>query len=220
MADFIPRQDSEFHNWVKQYSQYVDAHFAELGLTVAQNTALQTLLTEWNTNYPAHTAAQAAAQAAAQLKITTRENFEAKVRELTGIIQSNSEVTNEQRAELGITIPKDTHTPVPVPTTRPMGSINNVNRLEHIITFFDESTPNSKAKPFGVMGCEIWQKVGGTPPVDAGELTYLATDTKSPYVAHFSGSQAGQTAHYWLRWVNSRGEPGPWSETLSVTISG
>jgi hypothetical protein len=25
--------------------------------------------------------------------------------------------------------------------------------------------------------------------------------------------------HYWLRWINTRGEVGPWSETISVTIS-
>ena len=35
----------------------------------------------------------------------------------------------------------------------------------------------------------------------------------SALLRHFSGqytgAQAGQTAYYWLRWVNTRGEKGP-----------
>lgn len=97
--------------------------------------------------------------------------------------------------------------------------MDNKNRFEHVINFFDEATPNSKAKHFGVNGCELWHKIGGTPPVDASELFNLVTDTKSPYIAHLEGATAGQTVHYWLRRVNTRNEPGPWSETISVTIS-
>jgi len=220
MSYYLPSEDSKFNDFSVNFASEVNTEYASLGLTAAQNTELQTEYTNWATNYPAHLSAKAAAEAATQLKNASRSALESKIRELTGMIQANPAVTDEQRASLGITIPKGTHTPAPVPATRPMGSVNNINRLEHIITFFDESTPNSKAKPFGVIGCEIWQKVGGTPPVDASELTYLATDTKSPYVSHFSGSQANQTAHYWLRWVNTRGETGPWSETISVTISG
>ncbi len=37
-------------------------------------------------------------------------------------------------------------------------------------------------------------------------------------VAHYSGADGGQTAHYMLRWVNTTGEKGPWSETASATI--
>jgi len=62
-------------------------------------------------------------------------------------------------------------------------------------------------------------KIGGTPPVDAKELKYLVSDTKTPHIVHFNSEGAGKTAHYWLRWLNTRYEPGPWSETISITIS-
>ena len=50
------------------------------------------------------------------------------------------------------------------------------------------------------------------------ELTFLATDTRTPYVAAFDGADANKVAHYMLRWENTRGETGPWSETASTTI--
>ncbi|MCG3127241.1 MAG: hypothetical protein CHACPFDD_02099 [Phycisphaerae bacterium] len=58
----------------------------------------------------------------------------------------------------------------------------------------------------------------GPPPVDPGELEFLAVDTRAPYTRDYAGAQGGKPAHYMLRWVNSRGETGPWSETATATI--
>ena len=38
------------------------------------------------------------------------------------------------------------------------------------------------------------------------ELTFLATDTRTPYVAAFDGADANKVAHYMLRWESTRGE--------------
>jgi hypothetical protein len=104
------------------------------------------------------------------------------------------------------------------PTTAPTAIINTNTRLQHTITFLDEAQ-NGRAKPPGVRGCEIWVKIGGPPPAGPSELKYLATDTRSPYVAKYEGADGGKTAYYMLRWVSTRGEPGPWSQTLSATIT-
>lgn len=63
-------------------------------------------------------------------------------------------------------------------------------------------------------------KVGTAPPASASELQYLATDTRTPYVAEYDPADAGKTAYYWLRWENTKGQPGPWSVTASATITG
>jgi hypothetical protein len=46
----------------------------------------------------------------------------------------------------------------------------------------------------------------------------VALDTSSPYLLVHDPADAGKTAHYLLRWVNTRSQPGPWRETLSATI--
>jgi len=43
-------------------------------------------------------------------------------------------------------------------------------------------------------------------------------DTRSPYTREYPGSEGGNQAHYMVRWLSRRGEPGPWSETASATI--
>ena len=72
----------------------------------------------------------------------------------------------------------------------------------------------------GAGGCKIWEKIGSPAPADMSQLTYLGTSTRAPFLAQFTGAQAGQTVYYWLRWVNTRNEKGPWSEPVSATIAG
>jgi hypothetical protein len=100
-------------------------------------------------------------------------------------------------------------------------------RLQHTIDFTDDSTPTRKAKPAGVTGAEtiraaaVWERVpqsDGPPPVDPGELEFLAVDTRAPYTRDYAGAQGGKPAYYMRRWVNSRGETGPWSATVTATI--
>ena len=52
------------------------------------------------------------------------------------------------------------------------------------------------------------------------ELHFLATDTRTRYVAQFDQADAGKTAYYWLRWENTKGETGPRSAMVSATITG
>ena len=66
-------------------------------------------------------------------------------------------------------------------------------------------------------GCQIWVKIG-SPAADPKELTFIATDTKSPYVLQFDGADGGKLAYYWLRWENTRGETGPWSDVVVATV--
>jgi hypothetical protein len=70
------------------------------------------------------------------------------------------------------------------------------------------------------MGCEIWLKLGGPPPTDLTECVFLALDTSTPYTALFDGSEANQTAHFIGRWVSTRGDKEPLSETVSATVPG
>jgi hypothetical protein len=105
------------------------------------------------------------------------------------------------------------------PQTRPVASINTDQRLRHTINFVDETTPTTRSRPDGVKGCEIWNKVGEA-PTGPSQLTYVATDTRTPYVIEYDETDGGKTAYYMLRWINSKGETGPWSQTVNATITG
>lgn len=221
-GDYIPGDDAGFNTMQNGFFTYLNANLLPLGLTPLDPdvVALGTAHTNWGTGYPAAISAQAAAVAANATKDAERAALEAVIRRLATRLQASSIVTNAQRAALGLTVRDTTHTPVTAPTSKPVLQADTSQRLRITISFADEGDPTSKAKPAGVIGAEIWMKHGGPPPTDLSECTFLALDTKTPYTAEFDGSDANATAHFIARWVSTRGDKGPLSETVSATVPG
>ncbi|HUT90487.1 MAG TPA: hypothetical protein VMY37_13380 [Thermoguttaceae bacterium] len=218
MADYIPGADGAFDSWQENFATYVLANLAALGLDALEIADMNAARAAWSTGYPAHSAAQAAAESARETKDTARQAYEAEIRPLVRQLQASPDVDNTERAAMGITVPDATPTAAVPPATRPVVTVDTAERLRHVIAFQDEATPTRKAKPQGVMGAEIWVKIGDPAPVDPSELEFLAVDSRTPYTTDFDGADGGKTAHYMLRWLNTRGEKGPWSETASATI--
>jgi len=223
MADYIPGSDTGFQVWVNNFATYANAHLAELGIAPPDIIPISAGKTDFDTKMTANVTAQQTAQSARQAKDDSRDTLESLVRALVKRLQASSAVDDTERAALGITVPDRVRTATAGDiTTRPVGVVDTSQRLRHEIRFSDEATPTRRAKPAGVMGCEIWVKVtavGEPAPASADELSFVSLDTASPYTAEFDGSDGGKTAHYMLRWVKSSGDKGPWSETISATIT-
>lgn len=217
--DWIPAADADFNSFLHNFLTYANANLAAFGLTAPDLAPLTTAVDFWNTTYPKHVSAQAAARGAKQDKDQARQDVEAQLRPLSAGLQAKTSVADKDRESLGLPVRSTARTPVGAPTTRPVVQVDTSQRLQHVIAFVDELTPGSRAKPDGVMGCEVWSKIGGATPADPNELTYLATDTRTPYTAVFAGADAGKTAYYMLRWVSTRGERGPWSQTVAATVT-
>ena len=219
MPDYIPRSDADFTTWLNNLISGLNARGTALGVTADEINALQTGRDTWDTALGEHNETQVIAATATQKKNQARESLEELARSTVRRLQTHPNIRDSDRLALGINTRSTTRTQAPAPTTSPVGLVDTSKRLRHTITFSDETTPNSRAKPDGIRGCEIWVKVGGEAPASPSELTFLALDTASPYVAQYDGADAGKTAHYMLRWANTRGEQGPWSQTVSATIT-
>jgi hypothetical protein len=217
-GDYIPQPDGDFNAWETNFVTYVGVNTAALGLLPADVTPLTAAQTAWNTGYSGHVTAQAAAESATENKDDKRKAFEGVIRPLVNRLQASTTVTDAQRQAMGITVRDTHHTPVGPPTTRPVADVTSPERLRHVIRFGDESTPNSKAKPAGAIGAEIWMKIATAPPTDPAEFTFVALDTRTPYTLDFPSVDGGKTVYYLLRWVNTKGQKGPWSATYSGTV--
>ena len=223
MPDYLPGSDTGLQAWVENFDVYATAHAADLGLVPPQVLPVTAARTDFDAKMTANFAAQQAAQAARQAKEDSRDALESAIRELVRQLQASPDVDDTERAALGITVPDTTPTtPMGGIETRPVGVVDTSQRLRHEIRFTDESTPTSRAKPAGVIGCEIWVKIatdGEGPPSGPDELSFVGLDTATPYTVEYDGENGGKTAHYMLRWVRGSDQKGPWSETISATIT-
>jgi hypothetical protein len=220
MPDYIPAPDAGFDTWQANLLSVLAGNLAGYGLVAGDLTPLTAGQTAWTSGYAAQQTAQAAAIAATEVKDAARQTYESAIREVVRGIQARSSVTEGAKAAAGIPVHDTQPTPSGPPTTAPLGSVDTSQRLQHTVHFVDSATPTSKAKPAGVRGCEIWLKVGTPPPVSAADLTFVTLDTRTPHTIPFDGADGGKLVTYWLRWVSTRGEVGPWSAAVSATVPG
>jgi hypothetical protein len=207
--------DAEFDAAITTLGPWLAAHFAELGLTATENTTIQDAISDW----PAKYGAVPVKQAELTTVVAEKDAQRSLIRGL--LAEPNKRLTDPaKRSDAGLNLYAERRARVPVPTTTPLLMVDTSKRYQHTIEFKDAATPNSRAKPDGVHHLDIWWCVGPTPPTGIEGCTYLATDTNSPYVNNIASEHAGKIAHYMARWVNTRGEFGPWCETVSATVPG
>lgn len=221
MADYIPRNDAEFNLWQTNLVSITESNAEPWGIPEESLLPVKALQGNWGEAFAIASNKQNRTSADVQAKDDARTAYEKDLRSFVAQwLSFNSKVSNSDRERMGLTVKSGGRTPVPRPTTFPAGTVDFSVRLQHTIHYSDEASPRSKAKPAGVHGCEIWMKLGGSAPVEASELTYLTTDTHTPHIVTFDGADAGKTVYYWLRWVNTRSEHGPWSSAISAMVAG
>jgi hypothetical protein len=218
--NYLPGGDAELIAWTNGFLAYVSNDPAALGITINDVLSVSTPASAFVGAFDANVTAQNGAKAAAQAKDAARATTETAIRALVRRIQANPNVTNAQRQAMGISLRGTGRTPVDTPTTRPVLQVDTSQALRHTILFHDEATPTSKAKPAGVMGCEIHVQIGGAKPSGPNGMQFLGLDTRTPYLAIYPQEDGGKMAYYLARWVNTKGESGPWSEMAIATIGG
>ena len=152
-------------------------------------------------------------------KIDAREDYEALLRPfIQGRLMHNPKVTDADRRNMNLPVYDRTPTPAAPPSTCPALDIDFSQRARHIL-YVRDSELKGAGRPAHVVGFEIWRHVGGTTMPDFNEMRLVEQAPRSPHTLDYDFSERYHAAWYALRWVNTRGEKGPWSEIISAVIA-
>jgi len=222
MADFIPDGDGPLSEFVLNLFTVASGSADELGLTPEQVTALTALKTNWVASRADKLSQERTYRSAVAAEGDDLALLTAHIRLLSALIQLHPSTTDALRVALGITVPKKSRASVPSPTTHPVLGVEIAGLHGHRITFVDLDRPGSEARPEHAASCELRELVtplGAPAPLDAGEMPFLANDTRSPYIAQHEPQQVGKIAHYAGRWSSPTGQTGPWRALVSLIIA-
>ncbi|MDR2628096.1 MAG: hypothetical protein LBC40_08710 [Dysgonamonadaceae bacterium] len=219
MAKTIPTKDVDFN-----------AKQDLITSKTAQNAEKWKINTSWFNNkvVPARSAWTSAWQAyqnpSTRTEVITgsknraRKNYEPLLGQLVEVLKSSPDVTPEELDTMGIAWNKGgggIHNPVP--KTYPDFYLDS-STIRFLLVFFRDQGATSRAKPHGVHGAEIRWGILDKAPTDVKELLNSSFDTRSPFTLEFNESDRGKTVWFCLRWENTTGEKGPWSEIVSAII--
>ena len=82
-----------------------------------------------------------------------------------------------------------------------------------------DSLTGKKARPDNVLFAEARYTVGIVPPISVKDCFESAFITTSETVVRFSETQRNKNAYYYERWVNSKGQVGPWTVMFFAVIT-
>jgi len=219
-AGYIPRKDIAFDLFQSNLITLVAPNIDTWGILASDFTELKNAQAVWTDAFGKAVNKQNRTSADVQAKADARVMYEKELRRFVGQwLAKNAKVPDSERERMGLTVRTNAHTLMPTPTTSPIGWIDFSLYYQHTVHFKDEASPR-RAKPKGVHGCEIWMKLEADDSQSNPDYTYVATSTCSPYLNKFDESYAGKKVSYRFRWVNTRGEFGPWSVAISGMVVG
>ncbi|MDR2358222.1 MAG: hypothetical protein LBD87_00280 [Prevotellaceae bacterium] len=216
-SNFLPRKDVEFLQWATNFLVVLLKILSRIGFPDSVYGILNERVDIFSNKLRIADAPETRTKATVQEKNEARKSLESYLRQAIGeYLTRNHLVTDADRDNLGLPIRKTTHTPAPVATTIPWVQVV-INLIRHLRFDFGGSE-GSKAKPAGQHGMELAARIGDEKPANVHELTHSYFDTHTPLTIDFEEEDRGKTFWYAVRWENTRGEKGPWSEIQSAKI--
>jgi len=217
MAKF-PDKEASLSIYFQVVVAYIILNFARLSITPANKTLLTDEYALWVVDYPLAITATTKTTTTVATKDKDEGQMKIILRSIYGDIPE-SVLTQTDRDTFNIPVQGGPHPHVPMPDSTPIGKVDAGARLHQVITLSD-SASGKHAHPDGTSACEVWQKIGGPPPVLASDLTYIGSTSNAVFATDFPGTDAGLMVYYWMRWVNSRNEKGGWSPVFSANVQG
>ncbi|MDR1864574.1 MAG: hypothetical protein LBR08_03285 [Bacteroidales bacterium] len=150
-------------------------------------------------------------------KMKARKEYEPLLRLLVKNLRCNTRVTENDLHLMGIVPYPSTRKRVPPPESYPAFSTDS-SIIRRLSVHFRDVGSASKAKPIGIHGAEIRWEIRQASPVTPADLINSSFCTRSPLTLEFDEDRRGETVWFCLRWENTRGEKGPWSELGSAVI--
>ena len=215
----LPGPDADFNAWQGTLMSNVASRAPALQIPSDAVAAVQALQNRWNTAYAAVENPATHTKGAVKEKQEARKAYEAGLRALIrSYLTYNPLLSDKGREDMGLPVHKTSHTPAPIASDPPDVELDTSVPGRVSFHYFEKGSRSRKAKPEGQHGVEAGWSLGEPAPARWEDLAHSAFDTHTPLTLSFENDQRGQTLYFALRWENTRGEKGPWSNIQSTVI--
>jgi hypothetical protein len=221
MKDFMSGSESKFFDWAEYTFPYATSPENTAKWALPADAVSEDLLTaykELGINYLRATNPETRTTASIQAKNNSIKHFKSIFRKyIKAYITYNPRVTDEDRKIMQLPLHDTKPTPAPVADKTPFTKLDLPTPGTVVISFGDQEGAR-KRKPAGQNGAELAYAILDNKPMDWEDLTHSTFSTHSPFRLSFKGTERGKTLYFALRWQNTRGEKGPWTEIMNVII--
>jgi hypothetical protein len=225
--DWLHRNHKDLYDQAKQTTDYlsVSANRVRMGLE-SDSSSGKWIDNEFRPKYDAFVSVFTDWKNPAErtpTKITklfsAEEDFKIVYRKLyTGFLKNSPLVTNDDLQQMGLPLRHSSYRLSTAASNAPDVHVDTSLPAYVSFYFYNKKSNHRRAKPKGQHGVEMAWIISDTRPSKMEDFVNMNFNTHSPFTLSFDYDQRGKTLYYVFRWVNMRGEKGPWSVIASVII--
>jgi hypothetical protein len=215
---FLPIREAELDAWLANFSTLISATPTRYNLSPGDAAEIAAAVSAWHAAYQTAVAPATRTVTSVLDKNMQKKNVTAIVRRFAAVIRADVTIASADKINLGLVL-RDTRPPrVNPPASEPNLSMTKMATGMHFM-HATNGGEESLRRPKSAAGLVVFRAVGDTPPSEPSEATYLGHFTRTRFTSSFTAEDRGKFATYFARWVNAKGEPGPWSRGVSVAIA-
>ncbi len=218
----IPTKDSLLVPYSANFATRINASPATFGLNETQTETFSLRQSAFVTAYNAMMSARAdgtRSESLTAVKNAAKAALVTIARELYGLVQSNTSVTDANKILLGVKVRSGSVTPVPPPTVQPGMALVSVVGHKVTVSVFDSAAVPKVRRPSGVKGSFVYSYVGASYPSDPTTWQFHGLFPRNRVEVDFPDSTpAGSQVWICATWVGTRGETGPVSVPITTYL--
>ena len=208
---FMPRTDAGLLAFANAFSQQIDAAPATFGVPVLTATNLVALTGAYSDAYAEATNESTRTKGKVAAKNSAKLALRQAISDVAKLVYGTSTVSDEQLANLGLTV-RDAHpTPVEPPALAPLLTLVSVTGRTARYKLADAAFPETRRRPINAVGATIFSHVGENPPTTGAEgWTYEGQTGRTTFIIQFpDGTEPGAKCWATACWYTARGATSP-----------
>lgn len=215
---YVPRSDEKFRRWAFVLTGRIAQDPAAAGVSEQHAQELSAAYNVFSDLFDASRKRSTRTLDLVGRKNTARKILESMCRKVAQRIKHDENVSFEFKSVV-FRRGKHRRKCAGSPGTAPTLHVTGMKSGRHELRWQDESVPWTRRKPKGAAGLQLFAVVADRAVMDWSRLQYVRTYTKQPMKVSWPHETAGMVVMYVGRWINAKGEEGPWSDPVPIQVA-
>lgn len=216
--NLFPNGDKKFLEFTAQNTRALETDGASYGLDAAEVAVLTAAFNDYRAAANERRAARDAARVSKVKKEVAQKELKKILSGYFARIRAARNVSDTKIVALGLKPIDRIRTAVKAPDDAPEFDVEIVRSAAHYIRFWETGSARRRRKPNGVVGAEIYVSFDADKNnFDNYVLKTIAS--RSPHLFKHDRSDIGKQAHFYLRWLTTRGETSKPSRIATATVT-
>lgn len=224
MATYYPEGDDPLEAYLTALLVALPGVMTALGLPATFDDALIAAKTTYANDLSDHHTQQLASFSARQTKDASRAAVILQLQLIHAALEADPDFTDPMRVSLGWPVRDTVPSPSVPGTDVPVLSVDTSHPQQHTVGWgrLTDEGEFTKGKPSWARALRIEYSIVtvGAPAPGIETMTYLVSDTSTPYIWDIPVGNVGKDIWYRGAFETTSGELGPWSDPAKGTVTG